>query len=96
LYLRLFVFLVFIFSPLFTFSQNKITVSGFVSNAKNGETLIGANIYITKLKTGTVTNEYGFYYLEIEIVFFCEVWFTFKFSVQCQLHKNVSIRSFSF
>jgi hypothetical protein len=40
-------------------------VSGYVKDASNGETLIGAAIYVQELKTGTITNIYGFYSLSI-------------------------------
>lgn len=46
----------------FTFhAQEKYTLSGSISDEKTGETLIGVNVIINELKTGTVTNEYGFY-----------------------------------
>jgi hypothetical protein len=35
------------------------TISGKVSDSQNGETLIGATIYIAEKKTGTVTDIYG-------------------------------------
>lgn len=43
-----------------SWAQNKYTISGHVKDA-SGEDLIGATIYVTNLKTGTVTNVYGFY-----------------------------------
>ncbi len=49
-----------IFITLFSFSQEKHTISGYVKD-EAGEELIGATIYIQSLKTGTVTNVYGFY-----------------------------------
>ena len=74
MHLRLSYLFVFLFITQLGFSQNKITLSGYVSDAKNGETLIGASIYVPKLRIGTATNEYGFYSLEIpkgelEIIF---------------------------
>lgn len=42
-------------------AQEKYTLSGTVSEAISNETLIGVTIVITELKTGTTTNEYGFY-----------------------------------
>ncbi len=47
------------------FSQKKYTVSGHVTDAATGEEQIGATIYISELKTGTVTNSYGFYSITI-------------------------------
>ena len=43
-------------------AQNEsFTVSGFIQDQKTGERLIGANIYETNLKKGTITNSYGFF-----------------------------------
>lgn len=42
-------------------AQDKVTLSGTISDASSNETLIGVNIIIPDLKTGTMTNEYGFY-----------------------------------
>jgi hypothetical protein len=39
----------------------KFTVSGYVKEAGSGESLIGVNIYIPALQTGTSTNNFGFY-----------------------------------
>ncbi|MDK2977708.1 MAG: hypothetical protein PWP52_422 [Bacteroidales bacterium] len=52
---------------LFSFFQltaNKYTISGYITD-ESGEELIGATIYVKSLKTGTVTNAYGFYSLTI-------------------------------
>lgn len=43
------------------FSQQKFTLSGIVTDSKSNETLIGATLFIPELKTGAITNEYGFY-----------------------------------
>lgn len=45
------------------FSQQSVhhTVSGFVKEAGSGESLIGVNIYAPVFRTGTTTNNYGFY-----------------------------------
>jgi len=47
------------------FSQGKVTISGYVSDASSGERLSGATIYIPKTGKGTTTNEYGFFSLTI-------------------------------
>ena len=39
----------------------KVTVSGTVKDAANGETLIGVNIFDKKNQKGSVTNNYGFF-----------------------------------
>ena len=43
------------------FGQQKYTLSGTVYEAASNETLIGVTISIPELRTGTTTNEYGFY-----------------------------------
>jgi hypothetical protein len=36
-------------------------VSGYVRDVKNGEELFGATVFVEELKSGTITNHYGFY-----------------------------------
>jgi hypothetical protein len=43
----------------------KVTLSGYVHDQTNGELLIGVTVYCTELKTGAVTNMYGFYSLSL-------------------------------
>src|SRR5690606_3510768 len=47
------------------YAQERFTVSGTVTDATSNETLIGVNIYVPELKTGTATNEYGFYSISL-------------------------------
>ena len=42
-------------------AQEKHTFSGSVFDQRNNESLIGVNIIVPELKTGTTTNEYGFF-----------------------------------
>lgn len=51
--------------PTFLFAQAKHTLSGTIKDAKNGEVLIGVGVYITELKTGTSTNSYGYYSINL-------------------------------
>lgn len=44
-----------------SFAQQKYTLSGTVSDSANNETLIGVNVVVRSLQTGTTTNEYGFF-----------------------------------
>ena len=48
-----------------SFAQDKFTISGIISDAKNNETLIGVNISSKNTKAFAVTNEYGFYSLTL-------------------------------
>ena len=49
----------------FSYSQQKYTLSGSVSEASSNETLIGVTITVPELRTGVTTNEYGFYSLTL-------------------------------
>ena len=41
------------------------TLSGYIKDKANGEALIGVTVYISDLKTGVVTNSYGFYSISV-------------------------------
>jgi hypothetical protein len=58
-----FVFSFFFF--LLTASAQKYTVSGFITDFANGETVVGANIFCKELGLGTSANSYGFYSLTL-------------------------------
>ncbi len=53
----------------------KFTLSGYIKDASNGEELLGASVYLVELKTGAVTNEYGFYSIKV-----AQGQYTIKFS----------------
>ncbi|MEN8225289.1 MAG: TonB-dependent receptor [Bacteroidota bacterium] len=46
--------------------KDKHTISGHVKDSESGEDLIGATIYIEELRSGTVTNAYGFYSIRLD------------------------------
>ncbi len=60
-----FVFL-FLLGSLFTNAQNKHTISGFVKDSLNGETLIGATITVKGQAKGISSNQYGFYSITLD------------------------------
>lgn len=49
------------FVPLFAFAQQPYTISGVVKNATNGETLLGATVFLKETTIGSTTNSYGFF-----------------------------------
>jgi len=42
-------------------AQERYAISGIVKDARNGETLFGASVYLKATSIGVLTNEYGFY-----------------------------------
>ncbi len=52
---------------LLTFSgfSEIVTLSGYLKDKANGEGLIGATVFIPSLKTGVITNPYGFYSISV-------------------------------
>jgi hypothetical protein len=63
----LFTFILLLIISQFTFAQKTVnhTISGTIKDAKNGEELIGASVVIESLKTGVLTNTYGYYALNV-------------------------------
>ena len=47
------------------FGQNKHTISGYITDKNNGESIVGVNIYCKKLNLGVTSNTYGFYSLTL-------------------------------
>ncbi|MDY2587697.1 TonB-dependent receptor [Winogradskyella aquimaris] len=47
--------------PTIIFAQDKFTLSGTITDNESNETLIGVNVLVPNMQTGTMTNEYGFY-----------------------------------
>ncbi|WP_373524438.1 carboxypeptidase-like regulatory domain-containing protein [Aquiflexum sp.] len=64
----------FFYGVCFLSLAQKVTVSGTVKDADNGETLIGVNVFDKKNQKGAVTNNYGFFSYslfekEVDLVF---------------------------
>ena len=76
-----------------SFSQQKYTISGFINDKENGESLIGVNVLVKEKLVGTTSNTYGFYSLTLPEGTY-EVSFTYiGFETQTKsinLNKNVS------
>lgn len=52
--------------PCLVFSQNKVTLNGYVRDSLNGESIIGASININGQSKGVTSNQYGFYSITLE------------------------------
>jgi outer membrane receptor for ferrienterochelin and colicin len=70
---RLIILLISFLLTISSYAQ-KHTLSGYIRDIETGEELLGANININEIKTGTSTNLYGFYSLTVpdgtyEVVF---------------------------
>ena len=48
-----------------SFSQETCTLSGYITNARDGETVIDAKVFIPSISKGVLTNTYGFYSLTV-------------------------------
>lgn len=73
--------------------KSRFTLSGFIKDEK-GEALIGANIYVESIQSGTVSNPYGFYSLTLP-----EGIYLFRYSflgyqsreIEINLHESVNL-----
>ncbi len=63
--------------PMLVFGQ-KTTVSGYIRDAGSKEALIGASVTISKLKTGSSTNQYGYFTVTLPNVDTSTVVFSFN------------------
>ena len=58
--------LLILFFPVITLAQERYTLNGYVADNESGESLIGATVYVNEIKSGTITNPYGFYSITLE------------------------------
>ena len=63
---RFLLFCLFLMLSTSTLWGQKQTISGYIRNASNGETLIGATVFVQGTSVGAYTNEYGFYSLSLD------------------------------
>ena len=62
-------FLFLLFVNAFSLSaQDKYTISGYITDKSNGESIVGANIYCEELSVGVSSNTYGFYSLTLHLI----------------------------
>ncbi|MEE9372772.1 MAG: TonB-dependent receptor [Saprospiraceae bacterium] len=54
-----------IFKDSIAVSDEKVRISGYVLDKKSGEKIVYANVYTDDYKTGTFTNEYGYFALDV-------------------------------
>ena len=99
----IFSFILILFSISSVLSQEKFTLSGYVSDLRNGENIIGVNIYCKDLKIGVTSNTYGFYSLtlpkgEYEISFSYIGYKTqeYKLNLERNISKNINFDIESF
>ncbi len=74
----------------------KLTISGAIKDKKNGESLIGATVFVKELKTGTTSNLYGFYSISLQegkytIAYSYMGYFTVEQTITLTSNKTVNI-----
>lgn len=78
-------------------AQQRYTISGYVKDQQNGESLIGITVAKAGTSLGTVTNEYGFYSLTLpagdhEIQFSYIGYGTIKMNVSLKANKTLDMK----
>ncbi|MFZ9028871.1 MAG: TonB-dependent receptor [Crocinitomicaceae bacterium] len=53
------------FLSLSAFAQENSTLSGTITDARSGETIIGAKVFFPEIRKGVATNSYGFYSITV-------------------------------
>ena len=46
-------------------NQEKVTIAGYIRDVKTGEPIIGASIYIEKIKAGILSDQFGYYSISL-------------------------------
>ena len=59
------IFIFFLSLNLYVFGQEKVTLSGYVTDQESNETLIGVNVIFPEIQSGAITNDYGFYSITV-------------------------------
>ena len=60
-----FFLIILVFLPVYSQNIETHTLSGYVTDSKSGEALIGVKVFIPELNKGAITNTYGFYSLTV-------------------------------
>ena len=74
--------------PIAARETSNYTISGNIVDLKSGESLIGATIYITELKSGSISNAYGFYSITIPAG---NYHFTYSFIGYKDIHREINL-----
>ena len=97
--LQLKLYWILLFFSLLGFGQEKVTLSGVISDANNNETLIGVSVYVSELNIGAYTNEYGFYSITLpkgnytlQISYIGFETFSEKLEIDQNVKKNFSLK----
>ncbi len=91
--MRLFYAYLFLLFGAVVFSQN-FSISGSVSDGANGESLIGATVYLKETKKVASTNQYGFYSINAPkgiYVIICQLVGYSAFTTTIELNSNQSL-----
>lgn len=91
---RTFIVFLLLFQGLITFSQQKYTLSGTISDASSGEDLIGAAVSIENHNFTAISNSYGFYSISIPegdyTIYINQMGYA-KQEISVKLHANQTI-----
>ena len=62
---KIFIILILLSIVTSSYAQKKYTISGYITDKTNGESVVGVNIYCADLSLGVTSNTYGFYSLTL-------------------------------
>lgn len=96
--MRLKIFTLLFICTISLFAQEKASISGYIKDGKNGESLIGATVSKMGTNIGTYANEYGFFSLAlpkgvhvIEVSLIGYQTFTFSIDLQKSISKTFEL-----
>jgi predicted transport protein len=94
--MKAFLFLTLLFSSSLLLAQKKASISGYLTDARSGEALGTARVFVKELKNGTVANNFGFYSLTLPTGFYtleyrCDGFATIVKSIDLQSNQTINL-----
>ncbi|MEY3727012.1 MAG: hypothetical protein RL098_471 [Bacteroidota bacterium] len=94
--MKAFLFLTLLFSSSLLLAQKKASISGYLTDARSGEALGTARVFVKELKNGTVANNFGFYSLTLPtgsytLEYRCDGFATIVKSIDLQSNQTINL-----
>ena len=76
-------------------AQKKVTLSGYIRDARSGESLIAATVYVKELELGAQTNAYGFYSISMPAGIYTVIYSYVGYGVHTETMQLIESKTFN-
>ena len=91
----LFAVILLLLSSVVANAQKKVTLSGYIRDARSGESLIAATVYVKELELGAQTNAYGFYSVSMPAGIYTVIYSYVGYGVHTETMQLIESRTFN-